>query len=234
MRDTMTAGQRLTVKLQFAVPPMLRAMARLWEGDQVRETYLEWLRILHGMIRATVPLMLTATDACVSRVGDPVADQFGAYLARHIREEYGHDEWVAEDYAAAGGDPAELADLAVGGAVAALVGSQYYWIRHVHPIALLGHIAVLEGYPPAPTVADSLASRTGLPKTAFRALDRHAVLDQRHRVDVYRLLDTLPLLPRHEELIGTSALHTAVGVRDVAAGVTAARDRLARPWQGAA
>ena len=144
MRDTMTAGQRLTVKLQFAVPPMLREMARLWEGDLVRETYLEWLRILHGMIRATVPLMLTATDACVSRVGDPVADQFGAYLARHIREEFGHDEWVAEDYAAAGGDPAELADMAVGGAVAALVGSQYYWIRHVHPIGLLGHIAVLE------------------------------------------------------------------------------------------
>jgi Iron-containing redox enzyme len=219
MPDTKTAGARLTTKLGFVVPSMLREMARLWEGETPRATYLEWLRVLHSMIRATVPLMLTATEACLQRAGDPVAEGFGQYLSRHIREEYGHDAWVAEDYAAAGGDPSQLALLTVGGAVASLVGSQYYWVRHVHPVALLGHIAVLEGYPPAADVARSMAARTGLPPAAFRALDRHATLDQRHRADVYRLLDALPLQPWHERLIGTSALHTAAGVREVAAGV---------------
>jgi hypothetical protein len=219
MPDTTTAGARLTAKLGLVVPPMLREMARLWEGESARDTYLEWLRVLHSMIRATVPLMLTASEACLQRPGDPVAEGFGAYLSRHIREEYGHDAWVVEDFAAAGGDPAQLTGITVGGAVASLVGAQYYWARHVHPVALLGHIAVLEGYPPAADVAQSMAARTGLPPAAFRSLDRHAALDQRHRAEVYRLLDSLPLRPWHERLIGISALHTAVGVREVAAGV---------------
>jgi hypothetical protein len=225
MRESATAGERLTVKLRFAVPQLLGEMTRMWQGGSLRETYLEWLRVMHGMIRATVPLMLTATEACLRRPGDPVAAGFAEYLAKHIREEFGHDEWVAQDYAAAGADPTELAELTIGGPVAGLVGAQYYWIRHVHPIALLGHIAVLEGYPPRPEMADELAALSGLPRSAFRALERHALLDQKHRADVYRLLDALPLTSRHETLIGVSALHTAAGVSEVASGV---RTRLAR------
>ncbi|GAA4705807.1 iron-containing redox enzyme family protein [Phytohabitans rumicis] len=214
-----TAGARLTAKLRLTVPAMLAEMTRMWDGPAPAETYLAWLRVMHGTIRATVPLMLAAAEACLARTGDPVADEFAAYLARHIREEYGHDRWVEEDYAAAGGDPVDLAGLLVGGSVAALVGAQYYWIRHVHPIALLGHIAVLEGYPPQPATAGHLAGLTGLPPAAFRSLERHAVLDQKHRADVYRLLDALPLTARHEALIGVSALHTAGTVREIAAGV---------------
>jgi hypothetical protein len=219
MEALMTASERLTVKLRLAVPQMLREMGRLWQGDSVRVVYLEWLRILHSMVRSTVPLMLAATDACLHRPGDPVAQGFASYLSRHIREEYGHDAWVLEDYEAAGGDPAEILTMTVGGAVAAVVGSQYYWIRHVHPIALLGHIAVLEGYPPAVDIAGRLAARSGLPREAFRSLERHAVLDQRHRDEAYRLIDTLPLQAQHETLIGVSALSTAAGVREVAHGV---------------
>jgi hypothetical protein len=223
-----TAGARLTAKLQLAVPAMLAEMTRLWAGPAPRETYLAWLRVLHGTIRATVPLMLAATEACLARTGDPLADQFAGYLARHIREEFGHDRWVEEDYAAAGGDPTEFGDLLVGGPVAALVGAQYYWIHHVHPIALLGHIAVLEGYPPQPTTAGYLAGLTGLPPAAFRSLERHAVLDQKHRAEIYRMLDVLPLTARHEALIGISALHTAGTVREIAAGVRARHGSPAR------
>jgi hypothetical protein len=218
-----TAGERLAAKLHFAVPAMQRELGAMWALPDVRATYLEWLRVMHGVIRATVPLMLAATDACLRRPDDPVAEGFAGYLARHIREEYGHDTWVVEDYAAAGGDATELPGMVVGGAVAALVGSQYYWIRHLHPVALLGHIAVLEGNPPAASLATELAARTGLDSEAFRSIERHAVLDQRHRADVYRLVDTLPLQPWHETLIGLSALHTAGGVSDV---VRATRNRL--------
>ena len=31
--------------------------------------------------------------------------------------------------------------------VATLVGAQYYWLRHYHPISLLGHMMVMEGCP---------------------------------------------------------------------------------------
>jgi hypothetical protein len=218
-----TAAARLVAKLGLVVPAMQRDLGAMWALPDVRSTYLEWLRVMHGVIRATVPLMLAATEECLRRADDPVAEGFAGYLARHIREEYGHDTWVVEDYAAAGGDGTELPGMVVGGAVAALVGSQYYWIRHVHPVALLGHIAVLEGNPPAPSLATDLAARTGLAADAFRSLERHAVLDQRHRADIHRLIDTLPLRPWHETLIGMSALHTAGCVSDV---VRAVRNRL--------
>jgi hypothetical protein len=93
-----------------------------------------------------------------------------------------------------------------------LVGSQYYWIRHVHPITLLGHMAMIEGYPPSTDRAAVLAEQTGLPREAFTAIDRHAVVDVHHRIDLYRQIDTLPLTPWHEKLIGMSAMHTANGI----------------------
>ena len=39
--------------------------------------------------------------------------------------------------------------VAIVATAAALVGAQYYWIRHVHPVALLGYVMLLEGYPPS-------------------------------------------------------------------------------------
>jgi hypothetical protein len=209
---TTTVSERLTTKLQLVIPTMHRESHALFAQGDARETYIEWLRVTHAMIRATVPIMATAMDECLHRVDDPVAEGFARYLAKHIREEYGHDTWAAEDYAAAGCDPDDLRELIVGGPVAALVGSQYYWIRHVHPITLLGHMAVIEGYPPSPEMPARLAARTGLPLDAFRAIERHAVVDQRHRVDLYRQIDTLPLRPWHERLLGISALHTAGGL----------------------
>jgi hypothetical protein len=203
---------------------MRGAAAALWGSGDPRHTYVEWLRVTHAMIRATVPIMMTALDVCLHRPDDPVATGFARYLAKHIHEEYGHDVWAAEDYEVAGGDPAELRDIAVSGAVAALVGSQYYWIRHVHPITLLGHMVVIEGYPPSPDMPGILAARTGLPLNAFRALERHAVVDLRHRIDLYRQVDMLPLTPWHEKLLGMSALHSAGGVCNVYRDV---RQRLA-------
>ena len=60
--------------------------------------------------------------------------------------------------------------------VAALVGSQYYWIFHFHPVALLGYIAVLEGYPPSMAMIDQLEAGTGYPREAFRTMIAHAEL----------------------------------------------------------
>ena len=49
-------------------------------------------------------------------------------------------------------------------AVAALVGAQYYWVLHHHPVALLGYIGLLEGYPPGrPRYgSNELRARTGV------------------------------------------------------------------------
>jgi hypothetical protein len=210
-------GNHATVaaRIHLLKPNLDDAVARMWASRDAGAMYLEWLRSLHGMIRATVPLMTTAIDRCLAMRGDAVAEPVAAYFAKHVREEWGHDEWVREDYLAAGGTEAELDGFVPGPAVAALVGSQYYWIRHAHPVALVGHVAVLEGHPPSVHLADELASRTGLPGHAFRAIARHAHLDVKHRDDIIRLIDGLPLTDRDLSLVCTSALHTTRGLLDV-------------------
>jgi hypothetical protein len=66
------------------------------------------------------------------------------YLERHIEEERHHDEWTLDDLAAVGIEPAQTLAIRPTANVAALVGAQYYWILHHHPVALLGYMATLE------------------------------------------------------------------------------------------
>ncbi|MFD9318423.1 iron-containing redox enzyme family protein [Streptomyces sp. NPDC060053] len=213
--EEQTRSQALRHKIGLLMPAVDAASRQMWTHPHSDQVYLEWLKALHGTIRATVPLMLAAVEQCTVRQGDPVADLVGRYLAKHVREEYGHDQWVADDYVVAGGDPEALRTTLPGAAIASLVGSQYYWLRHVHPVALVGHIAVLEGNPPSPGLAGDLAARTGLPDESFRTIARHALLDVQHRDDVHRLIDRLPLDPAQEELLGVSALHSLRGLIEV-------------------
>jgi hypothetical protein len=67
----------------------------------------------------------------------------------------------------------------------------------------------MEGYPPTPELIELLVARTGYPREAFRTYLEHAELDPGHRDHLDRLLDELPLQPRHEEIVGISAIATA-------------------------
>jgi len=199
----------LVSKIQLLMPRINALAGQVWESPDVAELYPRYLCLLHGAIRATVPLMEMALERSRALAAtDPVAEGVAAYLAKHIREEQGHDEWVRQDLAAIGRDPDEPLRTMPGPSVANLVGAQYYWIRHHHPVCLLGHIAVLEGYPPPPAFAAVLRERTGYPWEGFRTLHRHAVLDVRHRDELRHALDDLPLAAEHHAALGVSALHT--------------------------
>jgi hypothetical protein len=93
-------------------------------------------------------------------------------------------------------------------AIARLVGAQYYWITHAHPVSLLAFFAVLEGHPPTLAHLDEVQRRTGLPTGGFRMLRRHAELDERHGEELFQLIDGLPLNVSHVSLLGLSAFHT--------------------------
>ncbi|MFJ9445787.1 iron-containing redox enzyme family protein [Kitasatospora sp. NPDC101235] len=160
--------------------------------------------------------------------GDPVARGVAEYLERHIREEQGHDEWVREDLAAIGFDPDEPLRRLPSDTVATLVGAQYYWVSHYHPVCLLGHIAVLEGYPPPRGLAAYLSERTGYPLSGFRTLERHSALDVRHRDELMKTLDDLPITSRLHAALGLSALHTVKSGIHVIEEVLAATGRPAQ------
>ncbi|MEV3928267.1 iron-containing redox enzyme family protein [Streptomyces sp. NPDC049944] len=189
---------------------LLDAMDHLWRPEDMLPRYRHYLCTMHAVVRASVPLMLralersTLLDAC----GDPLGAPLAAYLREHIQEEEGHDTWLLEDIRAAGSPPQDALGPMPGPVVAALAGAQYYWIEHHHPVALLGYIAVLEGYAPAADLTSRIASTTGLPDTALRTVREHAALDTGHLDELYALLDRLPLTRDQESDVTVSAMHS--------------------------
>jgi hypothetical protein len=218
--------------MELLVPALGRSGAQLWNHPELATVYPRYLMAMHHVIRASVPLMADAMralrepdraaairpDAGNRDVDRRESDHLIAgYLEHHIPEETGHDEWALEDLLAGHPYPA----------AAALAGTQYYYIRHHDPAAILGYIAQLEGYPPNEAALLAGAERTGLPVAAFRTMRKHAHLDPHHRRDLDRLIDALPPDEHRSRLILRAALDTAGAlmtlIDQVCAGPPAAR-----------
>jgi len=207
----MSASGRLIAKLELTHAAVNEASAPLWSGPDGADLYGEYLASLHGVARGAMWLMMRALERCeeLSAIGDPVALGLTPFLGHHIPEESGHDTWLLEDIAALGGDSERVRAQPPSATIAAMSGAQLWWIEHAHPVAFLGHAEVLECWPPELDMLEEFAHRTGVPETAMRFLRRHAVIDLRHREEIHETLDSLPLSPEQESLIGVSALHTA-------------------------
>lgn len=207
----LAAGEsaRLRAKLELALPTLLAAGRQFIEHPRVNELYPDYLRTSHWIIRASVPLMETALDrARATAAEDPVAAGLADYLEHHVGEELGHDEWLLQDLEVLGVPRADVLTEPPSAAVASLVGAPYYWVIHYHPVAVLGYIALLEGYPPTIEEVDQLMTNTGFDRDAFRTLIRHAELDPLHRDDLDEALDRLPLSSEHSAVIGICGLHS--------------------------
>jgi hypothetical protein len=193
---TPSSSTQLRMKLDLAAPSLHRAMNAMWKSAGLRERYLDYLEVMHAVIRASVPMMQDAALCCTALTEDPIAPALAEYFATHITEELHHDEWLLQDLAAAGREPALVVSELPSVAVARLVGPQYYWLRHHHPISLLGYIAVMEGNSPPHWLSDRLASATGLPSVAFpgqRATDAQlAASNLRQRAEHGRQLHSPP------------------------------------------
>ncbi|MFE2294794.1 iron-containing redox enzyme family protein [Streptomyces sp. NPDC059452] len=199
---------RLRTKLLLLEPELRGVTAHMWRSERLLPRYRTYLCTMHAVIRASVPLMELALRCTAARRGDPLSEPLAAYLTEHIEEEAGHDAWLLEDLRAAGAVPEDALSTLPPPDVAALVGPQYYWIEHHHPVTLLGYIAVLEGYAPAPGLTDRIAGLTGLPAAALRTVREHAALDTGHVDELYALLDRLPLTREQEAAVAVSALHS--------------------------
>jgi hypothetical protein len=201
-----TESRRLHSKLELVLPVLLATGRRLIDHPKLREIYPEFLIMWHGTIRASVPLMETALTTARALPDDQVTVLLADYLEYHILEERGHDDWLLADLESIGVPRDQVLSRVPSPAIAALVGSQYYWVQHVHPVGLLGYIALLEGYPPAQQDIDQMQAATGYGPEAFRTLLLHAGLDPNHGDDLDRLLDSLALTEQQRTLIGLSAI----------------------------
>jgi hypothetical protein len=166
---------------------------------------------MHQIVRASVPLMATARAlAREQAAADPVCRELDSYLAVHIAEERDHDEWILEDLEAIGIQRTSVIATIPPRNVASLVGSQYYWIQHYHPVALIGYMRLLEGNAPSEWHVQRLQDESGLPPAFFRTYRFHGANDPTHLHDMNSFLDALPLSDIQERLIWVSASHTAL------------------------
>ena len=204
-----SASDRLRRKISVVIPALVSAGNRLIAHPRVRELYPEYLFTSHCVIRASVPLMEAGRAQAAARAeNDPVSAALAPYLEQHIPEEQDHDAWLLDDLEVLGRPRSEVLARPPSPTVSALVGAQYYWIFHYHPVALLGYIACLEGHPPSPEMIDQLTAATGYGPDAFRTMAAHAELDPGHREELYEVVDSLALTREQSTVMGLSAIQT--------------------------
>ena len=183
----------------------------LLRHPDARELYPRCLTVAYHVSLAMIALMEAARERGRALAhDDPVAAGLAAYLEHHIPEEMHSDEpggALLDDLAALGLDPDEVRALPTTPQIESLVTQQLAWIADDHPVTILGFLE-LEAHQADRATVDRLIEKTGLPRDGFRQLMLHARLDVVHARDLHDVLDSLPLTPDHERLVGSSALHT--------------------------
>lgn len=210
-----TNSELLWTKIRLAEGRMNSASDRFWLHPDLADLLPHFLVQLHRVMQGGLNLMRVARDRALSLSDDPVARIVAPYLDQHIGEEVDHDDWLLDDIGTLGITPAEVSQAAPLPAVVSLLGAQYFWAFHAHPVTVFGYLIVLEGYPPLAEQLEAIRKRTRLPATAFRCLIAHADNDPHHIADLNRTLDSMPLTEAQQEAIALSAFHTIDAVASV-------------------
>ncbi len=188
--------------------PLFQCYQALKAHPALATVYPEFLVLTHMIIRASAPLMTDVLRRVHDMPDDPLSQGLHAYVEKHRSEEEGHDEWVLDDLERLGLGREHVLRRMPPASVAAMVGAQYYWLRHHHPVAFLGYVAVLEGYPAPVEDIEEMAERSKLPRAAFSTWMKHATLDPHHRAEFDELIDSLPLTDEDITCICVSGMTT--------------------------
>ena len=176
-----TSGER---DHMIGIPLIQRALS----GDVSRQEYLDYLCEAYHHVKHTVPLLM----ACGARLPERLGWLRDA-VVRYIEEEMGHEEWILDDIAAAGGNPEVVRNSRPTPATEVMVAYAYDTIQRRNPAGFFGMVYVLEGTSVslAHRAAKAIQERLGLPQTAFRYLTSHGSVDQDHIVFLEKLVNRL-------------------------------------------
>lgn len=205
---TPSNGNTIRTHVQLVSGLLAAGGDRMMESPDLATTAVNHLVLLHQITRASVPLMEVAHAECIRRGADPVCAGLAPYLLKHIEEERHHDDWTLDDLEAAGVSRADVLEVMPAANVAALVGAQYYWVLHHHPVAILGYMIMLEFNAPTLDTVNDMQRRTGLPDAVFRSHVLHAELDPHHQAELFQLVDELCLNDAQVRFVKESAMHT--------------------------
>lgn len=168
----------------LAAPAIQRALT----GDVTVELYRAFLGQAYHHVRHTVPLLM----AVGSRLPDDKA-WLRSEIVHYIEEEHGHEEWILNDIAAAGGDCDAAARAAPHVETDAMVAYGYDVAMRRNPVGFFGMVFVLEGTSVALALAAAsrIQAQLSLPDRAFSYLRSHGKLDLEHVDHLAGILDRL-------------------------------------------
>jgi len=207
-------SQRLRETIALTRGRLTSLLREVWLHPQLSELFPEFLFAMYGVTLATAPALRSAADRCAAMMGaDPLAASLRMYYMHHAQEETGHEEPILADLASFGISREQVLQRLPYPSVAALVGMQYYWMLHIHPVAYLGYIAVGEE-PPAIEFLKEVSDRAGIPLSSMSSHVMHAKLDLIHVEEFDAMLDALPLTAWHQDLIAVNAITTVAYLED--------------------
>lgn len=152
-------------------------ITRSLQGNIDVQDYVNFLTQAYHHVKHTVPLLM----AVGSRLPDD-KEWLRTAVAEYIEEEIGHQEWILNDIAACGFDPAAVRNSSPNLATELMVSYAYDLVSRVNPVGFFGMVLVLEGT--SVSLADLAANRMReslrLPAKAFSYLHSHGSLDQDH------------------------------------------------------
>ena len=133
-------------------------------GRVNRRQYLSFLTRAFHHVKHTPSLLM----ACGARVSER-QEWLRAEIAHYIEEEIGHDEWILDDIAAAGGDAEAVRTSAPEFHTDLMVAYAYDTVMRRNPLGFFGMVYVLEGASVslASNVATVLQKSLDLPPNAF-------------------------------------------------------------------
>ena len=157
----------------LSAPVIRRCLA----GDVDRELYIRFLTQAYQHVRHTVPLLAATAERLPSQHA-----WLQEAIAHYIVEEEGHDAWILDDIAEAGGDRAAALASEPAIPTAAMVAFAWDTVLRGNPVGFFGMVHVLEGTSVALAIraAEAIHAATGLPSRAFTYLRSHGELDKEH------------------------------------------------------
>jgi len=192
-------------KIRLAEGRLFAATYMFWNHSELPRLFPSFLIQTFSVMRGGLGLMSAALDHALARPKDQVASNLAAYLRIHIEEEKDHDLWLLEDICSLGFKEWDVLEAPPCSATINLIGSQYFWMNHVHPVAVMGYLILMEGYAPLSGQLEEIRAKSGAPATAFRCLKRHADDDPAHLADLNQTLDSMKLTREQARAVGMCA-----------------------------
>jgi heme oxygenase len=158
------------------------------QGRVGLDSYLAFLGQAYHHVRHTTPLLMSLGGRLPERLA-----WLRPAVAEYIEEEIGHEEWILNDIAAAGGDADAVRASRPDLPAEVMVAYAYDLISRGNPAGFFGMVFVLEGTSVALAlmVADRIQQALGLPNQAFSYLRSHGALDQEHTKHLAHLLEQM-------------------------------------------